>query len=358
MRTQGFGSVWRDLVAVSAVVSRYYVSIAPVVRDELVFWRERAGWIPDPVLRSAALDNLDGEYLHVHAAAVFAALVPRRHRRSLVRLLVAFEVMYDYLDTLSEQPSPEWVANGLQLHQALAASISAQADTDFYALNERRDDGGYLAELAVVCRARFERLPASGEVLPVVERAMARCAEGQTRAHAAVADVDQLRDWGRRLHDPAPEYRWWELTAATASSLVVHALFAAAAAPTTTLRDALGVEAAYYPALSALTTLLDSLVDYEDDRRSGEHSYVGYYESSAVAALRLATIAATGVGAVAGLPHARRHAVIAAGIAGFYLAAPTATGTFARLPKRRVIATLRVGLIYPVLVAVAIKRRF
>lgn len=358
MGTNRFGGVGRDVAAVSAVVSRYYVSIAPVVRDELRFWRERAGRIPDPVLRAAALDNLDGEHLHVHAAAVLATVAPRRHRRPLVCLLVAFEVMYDYLDTLSEQPSPEWVANGLQLHGALAATISAADDADFYALHERSDDGGYLHELAVACRRRFQQLPASDSVLPVVTEAMARCAEGQTRAHAAVEDVEQLERWGRRLVDADPQYRWWELTAATASSLVVHALFAAAADPTTTREDAETVAAAYYPALSALTTLLDSLVDYEDDRRSGEHSYVGYYESSAVAALRLAAIAAAGVGAVAALPQARRHAVIATGIAGFYLAAPTANGAFARLPKRRVMAALRPGLIYPVLLAVAVKRRF
>lgn len=348
----------RDAAAVGAVVARYYVSVAPVVRDELRFWRGRAGRIPDPVLRAAALDNLDGEHLHVHAAAVLATVAPRRHRRPLVRLLVAFEVMYDYLDTLSEEPSPDWVANGLQLHGALAATISAADDADFYALHERCDDGGYLDELVAACRRRFERLPASDSILPAITAAMARCAEGQTRAHAAVEDVEQLERWGRRLHDADSEYRWWELTAATASSLVVHALFAAAADPATTREDAEAVAAAYYPALSALTTLLDSLVDYEGDRRSGEHSYVGYYEASAVAALRLATIAAAGVGAVAALPHARRHAVIATGIAGFYLAAPTANGTFARLPKRRVIAALRPGLIYPVLLAVAAKRRF
>lgn len=358
MGTNGLGRVGWDLAAVSAVVSRYYVSIAPVVRDELSFWRERARRIPDPSLRAAALDNLDGEYLHVHAAAVFGTLAPRRQRRRLVRLLVAFEVMYDYLDTLSEQPSSEWIANGLQLHTALAATISSEVGTDFYALHERSDDGGYLAELVAACRARYERLPASASVLPAVTEAMARCAEGQTRAHAAVGDVEQLERWGRQLLDADSEYRWWELTAATASSLVVHALFAAAAAPATTRDDAEAVAAAYYPALSALTTLLDSLVDYEDDRRSGEHSYVGYYASSAVAALRLAALAATGLGAVAALPHARRHAVIATGIAGFYLAAPTARGEFAALPKRRVVAALRAGLIYPVLLAVAVKRRF
>lgn len=358
MGTNGLGTKWRDAAAVSAVVTRYYVSIAPVVRDELDLWRRRAGQIPDSALRAAALDNLDGEHLHVHAAAVFATLAPGRQREALTRLLVTFEVMYDYLDTLSEEPSTAWVANGLQLHRALAATISEADDADFYALHERCDDGDYLQELVVACRRGFEHLPASDSVLPAVAEAMARCAEGQTRAHAAVEDVEQLKRWGRRLLVAEPEYRWWELTAATASSLVVHALFAAAADPATTREGAEAVAAAYYPALSALTTLLDSLVDYEDDRRSGEHSYVGYYESSAVAALRLAALAAAGVGSVAALSRARRHAVIATGIAGFYLAAPTANGAFARLPKRRVIAVLPGGLIYPVLLAVAVKRRF
>lgn len=346
----------RDVVALSCVLSRYYGSIAWMVRRELRRCHALAQAIPNPVLRRMALDKLRREYLHAHAAAVFAAPAPRRRRRDLVRLLVTFQVMYDYLDGVSELPATDPVAHGLCLYEALYAVIGEPpAGVDYYRWHPEGVDGGYLDDLAAICRRCLDRLPSRGVVLPVLERAIPRCGEAQTRAHAVAAcGREQLRDWAEPLRALAAGLHWWELAAGAASSVLLHAILAAAAEPAITPREASAVEAAYFPA-SALSALLDSLIDHHEDRATGAHRFIGYYASPDAVGERLAAIAHDGAARVAGLRRGRVHVVIATGVAGFYLSG--ARGTFAESTGQRVIAALNPGLLRPILALARIKRR-
>ncbi len=77
--------------------SIYWLTIYPLARREIRHWKHRAELIPDPTLRAAALDKLTREHLNPEAAAFFAILAPARRRARLVRLIVAFQIAYDYL---------------------------------------------------------------------------------------------------------------------------------------------------------------------------------------------------------------------------------------------------------------------
>ncbi|HEX4806789.1 MAG TPA: DUF2600 family protein [Conexibacter sp.] len=299
----------------------------PRARRELRGWARRAQAIPDPALRRHACATLREEDANAEGAALFALAAPREAQPAVVRLLVVAQVLYDYLDTLSEQPAPDPLAASRRLHGALRAALGKAAATtgDWYAGYAWGDDGGYLAALVATCRERLAALPARAVVAAGLERAAARASESQSRNHAAMLgalDGDALAAWAAALPAGGAPLRWWELAAAAGSSLGLHALATAAANPWLTPADAARLEAAYWPWGCALNTLLESVVDGPADARSGNHSYVGRYATRADAAARLAMIAARAAAAVRALPDGAQHAAVLAAMASFYLEAP------------------------------------
>ena len=345
-----------DAIALAVIVARYWLIIAPLVRRELGEWERRARAIPDPVLRKHALDKLRDERLNAEAAAAFATLAPRAHRASAVRLTLAFQVMVDYLDTLSEQAVPEPVRNGRQLHRALAASIDpGDEPIDFYRHHPQSEDGGYLDALVTTCRTSLQTLPSAAAVVPFALRAAVRAGEAQGRAHAAAhLGIAQLRTWSAAQADDG-KFEWWELAAGATSPLSLHALFAVAADPLTTLDDAADTEGAYYPPICALSTLLDSLVDHSRDGTTSDHSFVAYYPSNVVAAERLRSVTIHALAAARRLRNGSRHAVIVTGIAGYYLSATEARSDYARPVTSSVTAS--VGPIFaPILAMIRLRR--
>ena len=230
----------RDTATVGVSLARYWFGIVPLVRRELRHWERWAQAIPDARLREQAVATLRDERLDAEAAAVFATLVPRARWSVLVPLLVAFQVMYDYLDTVGEEPASDPLRDGLQLHAALAAALDPELPAvDYYAHHPYSDDGGYLDALVARCRRALPALPAGAIALPHARRAAARCGSGQSFTHAAMREGDAaLALWASR-QDRAEGYRWWETAAGAISSVGVFALLAAATDPRTTSPDAI-----------------------------------------------------------------------------------------------------------------------
>lgn len=331
----------RDVIAVGTALGVYRWSIVPRVRRELRGWERVAGAIPNPTLRGHALAALREKGLNAEATAVFATLTPRASRDAAVRSMTAFQVAVDYLDTLGEQPAPDPLANGLQLHQALSDALSpGMPVAEWYRLHPQREDGGYLQTLVTACRETVLSLPSHATALPLARRAAGRCGEGQSYTHAtARGDVEGLEAWASRQECPAG-YLWWEIAAGASSSVAAHALIAAAAVPRTTAEEATLIDAAYFPPIGALTVLLDDLIDLDEDLSAGAHNYMTYFASNLVAADRLALMTSRARAAAAKLRHGRRHAAILAGVAGFYLSAPGATTSYAAPIRRRIIESL------------------
>jgi tetraprenyl-beta-curcumene synthase len=324
----------REGAAVISAFVRYRGFILPRVRRELTGWREAAALIPDPTLRGQALEAVTRKAGNAEATAILAIVAPRRTRPTLIRASTALQVAVDFLDSLGEGPGsgPDLLRDGLALHGALAAALAPGAEGGgWYAHHPRQEDGGYLDRLVATCRESALALPAAEAVLSLARRAAIRCGEGQSHTHAAAAGPGEpLRQWAGGLAAP-PGFAWWEVAAGAGSSVAVHALLALAASPGATRAAAELVDAAYFPAIGALTVLLDDLVDLEADRATGEHNYLRYYPSAAVAAERLAAIAALARDSIRPLPHPTRHGAILTGILAYYLgsagAAPEARMT-------------------------------
>ncbi|MDQ2669514.1 MAG: tetraprenyl-beta-curcumene synthase family protein, partial [Gemmatimonadota bacterium] len=299
------------------------------------------------------------EGLNAEGAALFAMLAPVARRRAATRLLVAFQVMYDYLDALTERPAPEPLRGSRQLHRALLAALGAPAPADgyfaHYALAD--GDGGYLTELIACCRAIFHELPGAVEATPYAMRAAARSAEGQSHSHAAAfAPEHELIRWAERETPAGLDLRWWETAAAAESSLLIHALLASAAGRHFSATRATNIAAAYWPWITGLNALLDDLIDTAEDAAEGTHSYVGRYHSPAQTARRLAAIAAEASDAIAQLPLRRRHRVIFAAMTSYYLAAPQAADTTIA-PVARMVAEQMGMDLRPLLAMIRLRRR-
>jgi tetraprenyl-beta-curcumene synthase len=322
----------RDIDVLARTLSRYWITLFPIARDELRHLRRRAEAIPDPVLRAHALDTLAAEHQNAESAAVFAVLASPRHRKTVARLLVSYQAMYDFLDTLTEQPSTAPLRNSRHLHTALVAALGGpHPRAGYYAHQSRHDDGGYLDELVRSCAARFRRLPSADATALPLWRAARRAAESQSQNHAAMfTGSAALIHWAVRETPADTGLAWWETAAAGGSSLAVHALLGAAGDRDLTPASAEQIERAYWPWVSALNTLLESVVDMDDDAETGNHSYASHYADAQQMAARLGSIADSAADATRGLPRDRVHAVIVAAMAAFYLAQLTAVHPNAR----------------------------
>jgi tetraprenyl-beta-curcumene synthase len=313
----------RELAALALVMARFWLVVLPLARTQLRRWQRLASEIPDPRLRAQALATLESERLSAAGAALFAATTPRRRDPELVRALVAYQLICDYLDTLAEQPSEDPIGNGAQLHRALADAVAKGPLADHYAGHAVRDDGGYLAALVIACRESCAKLPAYAPVRAAAMREASRNeVQGINHAPAGVREP-ALQEWAdaARATDATGtgDAAWFELAAAGSSSLAVLALIATAADPATTVETAEQVRRAYFPWIEALSTLLDSVADRERDLRSGELNFVSSYPTQAVAVARLREVTMRAIAGARGLPRGERHVVLVAGMIAMHV---------------------------------------
>jgi len=337
----------------------YWFVIFPRARRELRRWEKRARAIPSPELRCHALGKLSEEHMSAEGAAAFAILADPPGRKHVVRLCVAFEVMYDLLDALSEEPVDDVLANNRQLHEALPDAFGPSREgVDYYAHHPHRDDGGYLDELLRGCRVAFLALPARRKVGGALIRCATRASEAQTLNHASLAgSAGPLAAWAtEQVESERGLLHWWEAAAAAGSPLGIFALIAAASNSSTDEHDAAAIEAAYFPWIAALHWLLESLVDQEDDEVSGNRTYVREYGSKAVACERLGWIACVALADTRKLPQADRHSLLLAGMVALNLAHPGAASDQAREAAAIVEAQMG-GLVAPLLAVIRMRRR-
>jgi tetraprenyl-beta-curcumene synthase len=336
-------------LALALANARYWTSVAPLVRAQLVRWELRAGAIGDPALRALALEKLRAERFNAEVAATLATLAPRAQRARTVEAIVALEVAYDYLDGLTEQPATDPLRNGRRLSMAFTdalgtapgrehggASGGEPAQTGNYFREHPSDDGGYLAELSETTRAALTSLPAWSAVSEAARASAARCAEAQVRVHAAPATGGaRLEEWAQ-AQAASTDLGWREYIAGAVSSVLgVHALIAAAADARTTPTQAVAIDGAYM-SIAALSTMLDGTVDYEHDSVSGEAWYVGLYDSRAALTDSVIATIRDAKARVRRLPRAAHHTIMLAGVAAYYTSAPQATRGLAAPLARRV----------------------
>jgi tetraprenyl-beta-curcumene synthase len=347
------GLVARAGLALILANVRYWSSVAPIVRGELRRWERRAKAIEDPELRALALEKLCGEGFHAEAGAMLATLAPRSYRRDAVEAIVALEVLFDYLDGLTERPAAQPIDDRERLYESFVAPFARPPSSP-------SGGDGYAEDLSQTVTSAFDRLPAAAAVAPQAHAVAQRLGQAQTRMHAAhELGLDQVERWARDQASTT-DLGWRELLAGAASSvLVLHALIAAAADTTTTSAGALDIENAYLP-MSTLLTLIDGLVDHEQDTRagggtsgagdlgSGGLGYLSFYDGSEELSETLTAAAQRAARQVRALPNRPHHAMTLVGVVAYYTSAPGASGELAAPIVKRLQRQLQ-PLIFPTL---------
>jgi tetraprenyl-beta-curcumene synthase len=335
------GTAWgRALSALlfARMALRYWLDVYPRVAREMRYWNKRARRIPDRDLRELALRAQRTKRGNVEGACAFAALVPHSQRAPTVRMLVAWQAAYDYVDLLAEQPCRDRSANARQSHLALLRALQPDvAHDDYYAHYRGACDGEYLRDMVDATRAIFGSSSNIRPVAPRAERAVVRIIEyqrlNQDRQRA-------LARWAESEMPPHSTLRWWEIAAAGASSLAVLALLTAAVDSRLSAGDIAAIEQAYYPWIGALHTLLDSLIDLDEDAQAGQVSLLVHYSSTRELAARTRMIALHAKRVAEGLRYGGGHALILTGMASLYLTAPQARGPKVRNTANGIVRAL------------------
>jgi tetraprenyl-beta-curcumene synthase len=303
---------------------RYWLGVFPRVCAERRRREARALEIPDQVLRQVVVDALR-KWGNIEGASAFAAFVPHRRRAAAARAMVCFQAAYNYLDMLTELPNTDPAANGRLLHRSLLVALDPEAEhLDYYAHHHLHEDGGYLAETVDDCRAALARLPSYAAVAPAALRAAERIVAFQSCNTGEVqGDYLALERWARAHTPKGTGMRWWETAAAGGSSLGIYALIAAAAEPRVDAEEVAAIEAAYFPWIGSLHSLLDNLIDAAEDYATGQRSLIDCYASPYDAATRMGMLAERSSRAARALPGCR-HSLVLAAMASFYLCTPEA----------------------------------
>lgn len=310
------------------------------VAGEVRGWRARAASIPDATLRADALRSLKSKRASTDGAALFWTL-PDGRCPDLLRLLVAFEVMADFLDNVSERGVQAGPANGIQLHVALSEALDPGGPVSaYYHHHPWRGDGGYLPALVAACRERCARLPHYRHVRsPAIHAATLARMLGLNHEPDPQLRDRALREWAGREARSWEELTWFESTAAASGWLTVLALLAVAAGRGEPEEGRVrAICAAYLPWISLVATMLDSYADQADDVAAAQHSYIAHYPCAEVAVERVSEIVREAAGRAHALPDGARHTVIVACMVAMYLSKDSSRSPRMRASTRSLAA--------------------
>jgi tetraprenyl-beta-curcumene synthase len=330
----------RQLWALIVAVTRELTWGLPGVAREVRRWRAIANNIDDPWIREDALNALREQRPHIDGAALFAIL-PRTRNPHLLRLLVAYEIIWDFLDNINERSAAVGVTNGLQLHLALIDALDPQRPiSNYYKFSPDCNDCGYLRALVTDCRAHCARLPSYNCVRPSAIREAMR---GQVCAINHDPDPQSreasLKTWATHEFPFGHEALWFELTAAASTNLTIFALLALASEPTCPATQLKGTSVAYYPWISVMTAMLDSYVDQLEDTSTGDHSYLGHYSRSDFAIQRILLLMRRCLREARRLTNGEKHVVIAACMFAMYLSKSSALTPAMHETTKRLVAS-------------------
>jgi tetraprenyl-beta-curcumene synthase len=281
--------------------------------------------MPSGPLREDALDALERKRGQSDGAALFSIL-PRARNLSYLRLLVAYQVIWDYLDSVSERGADAGIANGRQLHLALVDALDPDGPIrDYYQQNPCKDDGGYLQKLVDACRECCTHLPSYERVRGLVIRDAQRAQVLALNHHPAPAERDAaLKHWAAKEFPDGHEATWYELTGAASAGLAAFALLALACETDCDEQEIARTHAAYFPWASAVACMLDSYADQAEDATNGDHSYIAHYPTPEIAVTETCRLVRRCLCELYTLKNGESHVLIACSMVALYLSKDSA----------------------------------
>jgi tetraprenyl-beta-curcumene synthase len=301
---------------------RFLRNVVPRASRALEQIRSRADVIPDERLRVQALSSIDDKAYHVAGGCILATFLSRAAADHYIEIVAPLETIYDYLDNLCDR-HPNVGANAYPvLHRAISDALDPNCPTGgYYDLGPSGDDGDYLVTLVRRVQRALHRLSDYELLLPLFSEAAKLYGEMQSYVHLPYGEREAACErWFAGHRSRFGDLLWQDFACAAGSQFQVYA-------PLFMLfdgnYDAIAASYdAYFPAVSALHVLLDSFIDQQEDRESGDLNFVASYQSRERFFERVAILARRAVAGFSRLPDAHRHRFVLRTMALFYLTHP------------------------------------
>ena len=300
---------------------KIFFEVRPCVHAHLRHWTGRARTIPSPELRKQALASIADKTFHCEGGGIYGLLAGDRCR-DVVRFIVAYQTISDYLDNLCDRSTSLDPDDFRALHASMRDALTPAAEPgDYYRFRAGHDDGGYLSALVKTCQQVLGGLPAYVVIAPhLYEPADYYCAL-QVCKHVCVEErVPLLQAWFGEHARPVPPMAWYEFAACSGSTLGVFCLVAHAGHRGCTAELAREIRDAHFPWVQGLHILLDYFIDQEEDRRAGDLNFCSYYRDQQEMVTRLSHFYRHADLSVCALPYARFHRLVNKGLLAVYCA--------------------------------------
>ncbi len=253
------------------VLLRRFITTIPTVKNELRGWAKLAAHVPNP-LRSQALASIELKAFHCVGGSVYAHY-PGVDTLTMIRLIVAFQTISDYLDNLCDRLDVDNPDAFRRLHTSVIHALTPGASLhDYYELYPYSEDT-YLPSLVQTCQDILGQIPYYSQYQAYSLDLAENYCELQVLKHVAEGGADLLRTRADTNGDDRLEWNEW--AAACGSTLGIFLLFALSYRPSNAEEEA--ILAAYFPWIQGLHILLDYLIDLAEDRESGDLNFITFY---------------------------------------------------------------------------------
>jgi tetraprenyl-beta-curcumene synthase len=319
-----------------SLMSKAYRKIFPCAHKELSYWKKRATEIPDPELRKQALASIEHKTFHCEGGSIMA-LMANSHYKEVIRFIVAYQTISDYLDNLCDRSTSLDPADFAALHEAMKDALTVETvKGDYYRFRAECDDGNYLFDLVTACR---EMLAGCSHYEPIKEYLFELChyyCDLQVHKHVISDErVPRLQRWFHDNQKNIPEMEWYEFSACSGSTLGIFCLVAYAFNSDFEEQHAEQIRNGYFPYIQGLHILLDYLIDQEEDIAGGDLNFCFYYENKEQLFTRLNHFIKEADRHTEKLPYKQFHQLINRGLLGLYLS----DGKVRKQPNVRRLAT-------------------
>ncbi len=295
------------------------LQVRPCVHAHLRHWTGRARAIPSPELRKQALASIADKTFHCEGGGIYGLLAGGR-RRDVIRFIVAYQTISDYLDNLCDRSTSLDPDDFRALHAAMRHALKpGAAPGDYYRFREGHDDGGYLSGLVKTCQQVLDGLPAYEVIAPHLSELVDYYCALQVYKHVRVEErVPLMKAWFGEHEGSVPPMTWYEFAACSGSTLGIFCLVAHASYRDCTAELAREIRDAHFPWVQGLHILLDYFIDQEEDRRAGDLNFCSYYRDPREMVTRLSHFYRRADLSVSTLPHARFHRLVNKGLLAVY----------------------------------------
>ncbi len=262
----------------------------PRVQRLLTQWKKEAELCGDEELRVQALNSIAGKDFHCQGGAVFAVPYPEREDL-LLRLIVAYQTLCDYLDNLCDRAECLDGQAFRELHASLLDALTPHGEKHpYYRTYPYQNDGGYIDKMVDECRQSLKQLPSYHLVYDEVIALAELYIDLQVKKHIAWEVREKtLIEWATANVAGHPRVQWNEYAAATGSTLALFALFGLAARDEVDPAEVRITLHTYFPWICGLHILLDYFIDQEEDRIGGDLNFTFYYPDQALMTRRFKT---------------------------------------------------------------------